>query len=110
MVVGQPFPDPRFLKARRALEEAVSYQRQGLLTKADQAYAKVIKQNPGYFDALHFFGLFKSEQGKLQDALRLLEKATKINPRSANALNSRGVVLGKLHRHAEAVAIFDLAL
>ena len=73
-------------------------------------YSRIINKNPDYFDALHLYGLFKYQQGQLNDALKLVGKAVKINPRSANALNSRGVILAHLERHVEALASFDAAL
>jgi len=87
-VPNRPFSDPRQLKALRALEEAVAFQQKGLLAQAEASYARIIKKTPDYFDALHFYGLFKYQQGTLNDALKLIAKATKINPRSANAFNS----------------------
>jgi hypothetical protein len=45
--------DPRFLKAFRDLEQAVSLQRQGHFAEAEKMYSRVIKKNPEYFDALH---------------------------------------------------------
>ena len=105
-----PFVDPRLLKAFRDLEQAVSYQRQGLFDEAEKTYARVVKKNPEYFDALHFYGLFKYQQGRHHDALKLVGKATKINPRSANTLNSLGVILAHLDRHIEALASFDATL
>jgi protein O-GlcNAc transferase len=109
-VPSRPVSDPRYLKARRALEEAVSYQQQGLLAQAEKSYARAIAKTPDYFDALHFYGLFKYQQGKFSDALKLIAKATKINPRSANAFNSLGTVFGASGRHVDALASFDSAL
>src|SRR5882724_1045585 len=107
---SRPVSDPRFLKARAALEKAVSYQQQGDLVQSEKAYRRVLEKAPDYFDALHFYGLFKYQQGQFNDALKLLSKATKINPRSANALNSLGVVLGVVGHHADATASFDSAI
>ena len=69
-------------------------------------YRRIIEKTPDYFDALHFYGLFKYQQGHMDDAVRLVAKATKINPRSVNALNSLGVILGAAGRHADALASF----
>jgi predicted O-linked N-acetylglucosamine transferase (SPINDLY family) len=104
------FADPRFQEAFRNLEQAVNYQNRGLFDQAEKKYSQVVKRNPEYFDALHFFGLFKFQQGSLDEALKLVTKATKINPRSANACNSRGMILADLGRHEDALASFDAAL
>lgn len=73
-------------------------------------YRRIVEKTPDYFDALHFYGLFKYQQGHMDDAVRLVTKATKINPRSVNALNSLGVILGAAGHHADALASFDAAL
>ena len=64
--------DPRFLKAFHNLEEAMTFQRQGLFSEAEKSFARVVKKNPDYFDALHLYGLFKYQRGELNDALNLL--------------------------------------
>ena len=105
-----PPPDPRFLKALRSLEEAVSCQHAGRTDEAGRLFTRLLKKNPDYFDALHFFGLFRYEQGELNEALKLLTKAIKVHPRSADAHNSLGVTLDALKRSREAVAAYDRAL
>jgi protein O-GlcNAc transferase len=105
-----PPPDPRFLKALRALEEAVQCQREGRTAEAERLFTRLIKKNPDYFDGLHFFGLFRYHQGELNEALRLLTKAIKVHPRSADAHNSLGATLDGLKRSRDAVAAYDRAL
>ena len=103
-------PDPAFAQALRSLQEAIECQRQGHTADAERVFARLVKKHPDYFDALHFFALFKFQHGKSNDALHLLAKAIKVHPRSAHAHNSHGAVLSKLGRHAEAVAAYDRAL
>jgi protein O-GlcNAc transferase len=102
--------DPRFFKAFNDLKQAMTFQSQGLLDEAEKTFARVVKKNPGYFDALHLYGLFKYQRGQFNEALKLIVKATKINPRSANAMSSLGVVLSHVGRKADALASFDAAL
>jgi tetratricopeptide (TPR) repeat protein len=104
------FTDPRMLKAFRDLKQAVSCQQQGLFDEAEKIYARVIKKNPDYFDALHFYGLFKFQRCQYNDAFKIVAKAIKINPRSANAYNTFGVIQAHLSRHLEALVSFDAAL
>ena len=78
-----PPPTREFLKALRALEEAVECQRQGRPAEAERLFTRLLKKNPDYFDGLHFFGLFRYHQGELNEALKLLTKAIKVHPRSA---------------------------
>ncbi len=105
-----PRNDPHFLKAVRALDEAVQCQRLGRNEEADRLYAKVLKKNPDYFDALNQYGLFKYQHGNLNKALELLKKATRINPRSVNALNNLGAILCSLRQTQEALETFERAL
>ena len=109
-MVQLPQPDPRFLKALRSLEEAVECQRDGRTDEAERLFSRLLKKNPDYFDALHFFGLFRYQQGQLGEALKLLTKATKVHPRSADAHNNLGVVLDALKRSRDAIAAYDRAL
>lgn len=105
-----PRQNPRFVKALGMLQEAVSAQRLGRSDEADRLYAKVVKKNPDYFDALNFYGVFKYQQGQHQAAFDLLKKATRIHPRSASALNNLGIVLCHLKRPDEALDAFERAL
>ena len=104
------FSDPRFLKSFRNLQDAMNFQHQGLFDDAEKAFARTVKENPKYFDALHLYGLFKYQRGQFNEALMFIAKAGEINPRSANALNSLGVILARLGRQVEALANFDAAL
>ena len=85
-------------------------QQAGRYEEADRLYAKLVKKNPDYFDALNQYGLFNFQRGKLQEALPLFQKATRINPRSIGGLNNLGMVLCRLRRPQEAVAAFERAL
>jgi predicted O-linked N-acetylglucosamine transferase (SPINDLY family) len=105
-----PLADPRYLKALKQLEEAVFHQRLGNFEDAEKLYARLVKKVPEYFDALHFYGLFKYQVGQFQDALKLVRKALKVNPYSANALSSLGVILSHMNRYADALSNFDAAL
>jgi len=105
-----PRHNPRFVKALGILQEAVSAQRLGRGDEADRLYAKLVKKNPDYFDALNLYGVFKYQQGQYQAAFDLLKKATRIHPRSASALNNLGIVLCHLKRPDEAVEAFERAL
>jgi tetratricopeptide (TPR) repeat protein len=105
-----PRQNPQLLKAFQALQEAVQAQRLGRNDEADSLYAKLVKKNPDYFDALNLYGVFKYQSGQYQTALDLLKRASRIHPRSINALNNLGIVLCHLKRAEEAVEAFDRAL
>jgi tetratricopeptide (TPR) repeat protein len=101
------FADARHAKAFRDLNQAVALERTGLLAEAESAYAKVIENNPKYFDGLHLYGLFKFKRRQFSDAVRLIEKAHRVNPSSLNALNSLGVVYAHLKNYEQALDTFN---
>ena len=82
----------------------------GAARRSRAAIQPAAEENPDYFDALHFFGLFRYQQGQLAEALKLLSKAVKIHPRSADAHSNLGVTLDALKRSREAVEAYDRAL
>jgi tetratricopeptide (TPR) repeat protein len=105
-----PSSDLRHVKALRGLEDALQCQRSGRIDEAERHFERVLKKNPNYFDALHLYGVFNFQLGKLQKSADLLRKAIRTYPRSVNALNNLGIVLGTLKRSREALENFDRAL
>jgi tetratricopeptide (TPR) repeat protein len=103
-------PNPRALKALRALEQALQYQHTGRHHDAERLFASLVRENTTYFDALFFYGLFKFRQQKLPEARELFTKAVDANPRSVHALNHLGFVLFGLGRDMEGVDALQRAL
>jgi tetratricopeptide (TPR) repeat protein len=66
--------------------------------------------NPRNFHAQHFFGVVRYQQGRLDDALRLIATALTAKADDASALFHHGLVLAGLKRHEDALASFDRAL
>jgi protein O-GlcNAc transferase len=102
--------DPAFAPAFRSLEDALRCEREGRMAEAERLFTRLAKKYPDYFDAIHFFALFRFRQGKLNDALALLTKAIKIHPGSARVHNSHGAVLSRLGRRADAVLAYRRSL
>ena len=82
----------------------------GALDRAEALYQEILKIAPAHFDALHLLGVLRQQQGRSQEALRLIAAALRCNAASADALSNHGVVLEALDRPAEAVASYDKAL
>ena len=55
----QPFSIPR------TLQEAVGFHQQGKLGEAARLYQAVLEAQPDQFDALHFLGILRAQQGKI---------------------------------------------
>jgi predicted O-linked N-acetylglucosamine transferase (SPINDLY family) len=88
----------------------VEAHRQGQLQEAQKLYGKVLKSDPGHFDALRLLGILHYQQGQFPEALRLIAGALKTNSRSTAALSDQALVLGALNRHAEALESYDKVL
>ncbi|MFN3659069.1 MAG: tetratricopeptide repeat protein [Pseudolabrys sp.] len=94
----------------QALTDAVNLHRQGQLREAEKLYARVLKAQPGNFDALHLSGLAKAQSGQMGEAYRLMSAALKINPRAADAWTNLANVLHALKREPEALDAAQKAL
>jgi tetratricopeptide (TPR) repeat protein len=92
------------------MDEAVGLHRAGKLREAEKIYARIVKAAPDYFDALHIYGSLKAQSGQMGEALRLINAALKINPRSAEALVNLSNVMHALKRDQDALDCLDKAL
>jgi tetratricopeptide (TPR) repeat protein len=61
-------------------------------------------------DRLHLLGVVYSQRGNHAEAVRQIDAALKINPKTASALNNRGNALQELKRPDEALASYNWAL
>jgi predicted O-linked N-acetylglucosamine transferase (SPINDLY family) len=92
------------------LETAISFHRQGRLKEADQAYRAVLMQQPRHFEALHWLGVLRLQQGDAQEAAALISKAVEQRPQALDALSNLAAALTMLNRSAQALAICDRIL
>ena len=74
----------------------------GDLPTAERLYAKLIRQGPGDFNALHMLGVIRARQERFREAEELIRRAL-LYGRSAEALSNHGNVLSELGRHDEAI-------
>jgi len=90
--------------------QALALHRAGLLSEAEQLYQQILRLQPTHFDSLHMLGLIAHQRGDHLAALRSIDHALTIEPRSASAYNNRGVVLGELKRLSEAILSYEQAI
>ena len=81
----------------------------GDFAAAERIYAKLLRQVPGDFNALHMLGVIRARQGKFSEAEGLIARALRYG-QSAEALSNHGNVLSELGRHEEAIRQFRHAL
>ena len=92
-----------------ALKEAVVCFRQGRLDQAEKISARILKERPGNFDALHLLGIIKLQSGKPVAALGFFESALKANPDSPEVLGHLAMALVGLRRDDEALGLLNRA-
>lgn len=95
---------------QQRLEAAYDMHRCGRLTDAVHMYRAVLLRAPLHWQALHLLGLALHERGENVSAVEHLERAIRINPRSADVQNNLGVVFKTLGERAQALASYDKAL
>jgi Flp pilus assembly protein TadD len=90
--------------------EGWRFHQQGDFPRAEQAYWRLIEQNPDNAHGWYLLGALCEAQGDLAAALDHLERALRLRPDHTDALKHRGVVFIKERRFAEATASFRQAL
>ncbi len=105
-----PSSDERPVDIPRAMQQAVGYHERGSFREAEQLYQAVLGKQPENFDALHFLGILRAQQGDAGAAAGLISRAIELNPRSADARSNLGNVFLQLRRFPDAVACYERAL
>ena len=85
------------------LAAGLQLQHQGRNQEAKAIYEWLLSGDPNNFDALQLLGSLVLRDGEAQQAVNLLKRALKINPRYPNAHYNLGLALSKLNRHEEAI-------
>jgi tetratricopeptide (TPR) repeat protein len=73
-------------------------------------YGVQLKLVPNHFGALQNLGLLRAQQGQLDEAIKLIRRALKQNPKSAEAHNNLGNVLHQTRRYTDADNSFKRAV
>jgi tetratricopeptide (TPR) repeat protein len=100
-----PGDDPR-----QTLQAALQLHRQGRLAEAERLYAAILAKHPNDFDANHFLGALRLQQGRNDEALRLVGAALKAKRDSPLTLANYGLALERAGRIDEALAAYDKAI
>src|ERR1700685_1849206 len=97
-------------RLNRVLQEAIAHHRDGRLAEAEALYRQVQMMAPRNFDALHLSGLLAHQQGRAADAVDLLARALRINPKSDLCEIRLGIALTAQGRPTKAEERFRSAL
>ena len=96
--------------AREALWLAVGHLQAGDLSRAEQAFRRILESEPHCAEAWFFLGVVHQQRNDLQGATRKYEQAIRLAPDLAEAHNNLGVVLQDQRRIVEAEACFREAI
>ena len=91
-------------------DQAIAAQRRGDLAAAEEAFVRLLSAQPGHPGICHPFGVLRAQQGRVAEALVLLEGVLAQCPSDAGLLKDYGMVLAGAGRDEEALAAFDRAL
>lgn len=109
MIAALP-PQKQARGLQQMLEGAIAAHQRGQLAQAEARYLEVLRAQPASFEALHLLGVLRGQQGRYEEALRLVGAALEVRPDAVGALVNYGLILHRMKRHAEALANFDRAL
>jgi Flp pilus assembly protein TadD len=90
--------------------QATTAHRQGDLAGAEDAYLRLLAVEPNNPQIRHPLGVLRAQQGRVAEALALLEGVVAQSPPDAGLLKDYAVVLAGAGRNDEALAAFDRAL
>lgn len=90
--------------------QATSAHRQGDLAAAEDAYLRLLSVEPNNPQIRHPLGVLRAQQGRVTEALALLEGVVAQSPPTAGVLKDYAMVLAGAGRNQEALAAFDHAL
>ncbi len=100
-------PSPPWIKSE--LQAAAQDSAAGRLDAAEARYQRILAAVPSDPEALANLGIVKFGKGKSDDAVRLLTKATRLEPGLAGAQMALGQILDRLGRLDAAIARYQVA-
>ncbi|WP_315749706.1 MULTISPECIES: tetratricopeptide repeat protein [unclassified Bradyrhizobium] len=92
------------------LPAAVKAYREGRHPEAQALCQQILQDLPQHFGALHLLGVSERDCGRFDQAVRVLARATEVDPRSAEAQSDLGLSLFRLGRYDEARTRYERAI
>ena len=94
----------------KQLSHAVELQRQGRLKEAEGEFLRVLKFDANNAAALYSLAAICENSSRLDEALRYISRAVKTNPRFAQAILAKSIILLRLGRPSESLVAVEQAL
>jgi tetratricopeptide (TPR) repeat protein len=92
------------------LHLALDHHQAGRLASAEAGYRRIIEDNPGHVEALHYLGVLLHQRGEHRGAAEYLDRALVLSPHYAACWSNRGLVAAALADSAFAVTCQRRAL
>ena len=92
------------------MKKAITFHQKEQLSKAEQLYKKILKADPYYVDALHFYGLLHFSRGQAKKATELILASIGLNPDYFDAYLNLGNIYFKSARLPDAKKCYEKAL
>jgi tetratricopeptide (TPR) repeat protein len=102
--------DDRGFAALTHLRLAEYWRMRGDPDRRQKLVEEAARLAPGYPECWRSLGQVESARGRIQEALRCMEKAVERDPHDAALWHELGVLFGKAQRHAHALECFERAL
>ena len=113
-LVTGPRREESLAKASMSLPEALARAAhayaQGRLEETERVTMAILNAVPKQLDALHLLGVIRGRQGRLAEALELLDQVTSRERAPAQVWSNRGYVLYLQGQYEEAIASCERAL
>ncbi len=93
-----------------AIVHAVGLLRDEQIEQAEPALQRILERWPAQPDGLHFMGLLRHSQGRVDEAVTLIKQSLAVLPANAGAWNNLGNVLLLADRAGEAATAYDSAV
>lgn len=94
----------------KALDAAIDALRDERIAQAEPAFDAILKRWPDQPDALHYMGVLRHTQGRVDEAVSLIRRALAVMPELSGAWNNLGNVLLLAGRGDEAAEAYGQAV
>jgi predicted O-linked N-acetylglucosamine transferase (SPINDLY family) len=98
------------MSIEQAFDLAVQHQQRGQWPAAQAICRQILDQHPNFPDVLHLLGMIEFHNGRLDQALQLVERAISLDARQPGIYSNLGVILLALGRTDEAIAAYRQAV
>ena len=100
----------RVVSLDEAISIAIRLQQSDQWVAAGNIYRSVLEVAPNHPDAVHYSGVLAHQEGRSEEAVRLIERSLELEPRRADWYSNLGIVLRDRLRLDEAVVACQRAI